>query len=334
MITFESVLTICFIILILFSLKRNVNEEFFSKKHTQYLRGIFAAFIMIFHISKENDILFPFLEYLSIVVVGAFFFLSGYGLFKSYLGSNNFRETFIKRRIVKIVIPYIIATLIYWLYHSLIGNHYTVLDIIKSIISFGPIVMYSWFIVSLIVQYTMFYIIIALCKNTKRVLMVVVILMLVRIVLLMSGVSYVDVLNEMTCFGILFANYDVRIMRFVKNKRMLIFLLSLALTLLMSIDLLSFREVPVLFNVIEKVLFIFMIIIFSTYYTFENAFIGLLGKISFELYMFSGLSKMIIRRFLDTSVFIQDFAIYILAIVLSIVLHSFFNIISNQLSRN
>ena len=82
---------IFFLILVLFSLKKN-NDKFMDKNQTICMKGILALFIFIHHIAFELDDL-PFflvpIQFMAFFVVGTFLFLSGYGLMSGLLSKKE-----------------------------------------------------------------------------------------------------------------------------------------------------------------------------------------------------------------------------------------------------
>ena len=89
MFSFESLIFILLLILMIISIRKSNDDLILNRDNSLSIRGIFAACIMIFHISKETDIFFSIFDYLAIVLVGAFFFLSGFGSAKQYINRDN-----------------------------------------------------------------------------------------------------------------------------------------------------------------------------------------------------------------------------------------------------
>ena len=168
MFTFETLAFILLMLLTLFSLRPNKTGEILSRKNCHHLRGIFALIIIIFHVSKETDLLYPVFAYLGVTVVAAFFFISGFGLMKGYLKDPDYVKRFPWKRLVKVVFPYLIITCVYWAYLTYIQEPHTLSEILSRIVHYAPIVTYSWFLVSLIVQYLYFYVLILLFRQKRQ----------------------------------------------------------------------------------------------------------------------------------------------------------------------
>ena len=168
MVTFEMLSFIGLVLLVLLLVKKDDYRSPLSISDLNYLRGIFALLILIFHVSKESDPFYPLFHYFSIVVVGTFFFISGFGLMKGYMKDDCYYDSYPKKRFYKVVLPYLIMTLVYWLYYALTGEYYSLKEVFHRIITYSPIVMYSWFIISIILHYFYFYLLMRICKKNRK----------------------------------------------------------------------------------------------------------------------------------------------------------------------
>ena len=82
-----------------------------DKYNSNKIKGLLALLIIIHHLSIyiKDTILLKVFTIVGVIAVSAFFFYSGYGLMTSYLKKENYLKDFWNKRIMKIVIPYIIA---------------------------------------------------------------------------------------------------------------------------------------------------------------------------------------------------------------------------------
>ena len=89
----------------------NSNNDVLDKYNSNKIKGLLAILIIMHHLSIyiKDVILFKILTIIGIIAVSAFFFYSGYGLMTSYLKKESYLKDFLNKRIMKIVIPYIIA---------------------------------------------------------------------------------------------------------------------------------------------------------------------------------------------------------------------------------
>ena len=109
MISFETILFTILLILTFISIRKTENSSLSIEK-CNYLKGIFAVIVFINHVSTVDDILDPLYTYLALAVVAAFFFISGYGVMSGYIKDNNYLNSFLKKRFIKLILPYMIIT--------------------------------------------------------------------------------------------------------------------------------------------------------------------------------------------------------------------------------
>lgn len=149
------------------------NKNALSLQTCNVLKGISILAVFIGHTSKVFTGLFLYKFYCSIglFAVSLFFFISGYGLMYAYINKENYRNGFLKKRILPLLICYTIACL---LQYGLNGDDYLSL---KNILLCGY-VPFSWFILSILCLYLMFYIAISIFKNNANAVIATTALML------------------------------------------------------------------------------------------------------------------------------------------------------------
>lgn len=86
-----------------------------------------------------------------------FFFFSGFGLYKSYKTKEHYLDGFLKNRLPKILIPFMVANILYLIFASQ-GRVNEIRYVITSIFGFTLLNRNAWFVVELIFLYLAFYI--------------------------------------------------------------------------------------------------------------------------------------------------------------------------------
>ena len=164
--TFALVVTFC-------KCKNNNNNNALSLQTCNVLKGISILAVFIGHTSKVFTGLFLYKFYCSIglFAVSVFFFISGYGLMYAYLHKKNYKDCFLKKRCLPLMICYVLACL---LQNGLNGDDYLSF---KNILLCGY-VPFSWFILSILCLYLMFYIAISIFKNNANAVIATTALML------------------------------------------------------------------------------------------------------------------------------------------------------------
>lgn len=132
----------------------------FNARRALPLRGIAALMVVFYHVAcnvREEPILNHFLCF-GDIAVGLFFFMSGYGLMVSYCKKgDNYLQGFLRHRFAKLLPPFLIATIGYEIYQSFQDGHST-LDSITAIVHGGTMLPDSWFVITIIVYYLLFYV--------------------------------------------------------------------------------------------------------------------------------------------------------------------------------
>ena len=326
MFTFNTLIFLVFLIFVFLSIRKaQEGKRIFDYEDSLALRGIFAVCIIVFHISKESDLLYPLFHYLSIVSIGIFYFLSGYGLMKGYLKDRDYEKTYLIKRFRKLILPYLVITLVYWLYNFLTGNRFGFLYVVQAFLDRSPIVSYSWFIVSLICQYLYFYLIMILSRRNEKIFFsLVAVLSAIRFIwAFVIHDDFSTLLDFVFTSGILYTRFEGRCETFLRRNgvKILIPLLIAAVGLVFLSD----RIDGTLYVLVQRLAFVTMIACFLSRYCFRNKFLSFLGKISMEIYLLQGLSKMIVRRFFGAPLFFQDMAIYVLCFALSVLFYRLFS---------
>lgn len=131
----------------------------FDKQRTLPLRGIAAIMIVIYHVAHnvpEVPVLNQALMW-GDTAVCLFFFLSGYGLMMSYQkNGDNYLRGFLDHRFGKLLPPFLIAAIGYEIYQSTHAGHSTI-DSLTAIAHGGTVLPDSWFVITIISYYLLFY---------------------------------------------------------------------------------------------------------------------------------------------------------------------------------
>ena len=141
----------------------------FSKDWSYRLKGILALFILIHHVSTRyggwwNKGEYPLSGWVmgqfgpwGELVVGLFFFISGYGLLKSYKNNGEtYISNFLSKRFLKILIPYVLITIITQVVLVIAKDGYNPWQILMDTYPRGFGVL-LWFPMALLLFYLAFY---------------------------------------------------------------------------------------------------------------------------------------------------------------------------------
>lgn len=174
MIKAVDLIIIAFIILAIFSAfwgKKNKWDRSFSLQTMNCLKGAFAIMIVLFHLSQHirGGFLFRMIGDTGYLSVAVFFFISGYGMYTRVLQTGGgYCKGIISHRIPKILLPWMIATLIYALYWFAEGGYERIAQICNNRENGYLLITNSWFVITIAVFYLVFYLSFNWCRGNYR----------------------------------------------------------------------------------------------------------------------------------------------------------------------
>ena len=147
----------------------------FDLPHTIPLRGLLALFVVAGHLDNvvghQTKILMPF--HMATPAVAVFFFLSGYGLMKSFQKKGGkYLDRFVVKSAVKLLIPLFITTVLYQFVLYAVGKFDR--NLIVSNLKNGVMpLIHSWYVYALFIFYLLFYAVFKFApKNTTRIMII------------------------------------------------------------------------------------------------------------------------------------------------------------------
>lgn len=142
-------------------------DSYLSQTASGQLRGLFAIIVVMNHLYQMAGcgILFPIFTRIGYTSVGFFFFLTGYGLMKRLLSDPEYHRCFLGRRLPSVLVPYVLACVVYWLFNCARGTNYSVADFFIRIAQGNPIVSNSWYIITTLSCYLFFWLSICLLRE-------------------------------------------------------------------------------------------------------------------------------------------------------------------------
>ncbi len=129
-----------------------------SLDQTKSLKAITALYIVLGHIGRviEQPGWFRTVNSFGWIDVGIFFFISGYGLAFGYHNKPDYFKTF-KKRIGSVLIPFLVAHLVYMAGDLLFGVPYGMAEILRSLIGQSTLVRNDWYVPTCLLFYMLFW---------------------------------------------------------------------------------------------------------------------------------------------------------------------------------
>ena len=151
------------------------SRDYLNPGSTKGLKGILAIGIILHHLSQEvttGDVFTNF-AYMGSYIVSIFFFLSGYGLYVQNSKSKTYLDNFFRKRLLKILVPFISIWMIYLIYRIGVNKESINFDYFIKLFTVGKTVIYNgWFIDVIILIYILFYLSFKFVEN-KRVAIII-----------------------------------------------------------------------------------------------------------------------------------------------------------------
>lgn len=317
------------------SFKSSINHEYMTKDSCKYYRGIFAFAVLLHHISQKTDvgIIYKWMFYdIGIYCVAIFFFISGYGLMKSYIKSSNYSKWFIAKRVPKVLIPYILITICRWIECIFMGMKHSLKDVFDVTQEGKPFVPFSWFIITILIFYIVYWALMKICKENyiSMVFGAVVGYICYTLVCIKIGLDgWWYETAPVIIFGMLWGMYEKKIIDILNRKKSLfwgLYFLSILCVLLMTIydiylhKILNFKGCGIIIWMIKSLLFVFNFMLFTMKIKIGNKLLLFLGEISLEIYLIQGL---VIEgpRFGTDNEFLWSIYVIITTVILSYLFH-------------
>lgn len=207
-------------------------NQLFSKEETIILRGLAALFVITAHhqewVANELKIITPPAFKYSIGQLGGigvliFFFLSGYGIHKSYNG-DVLAKHYLTKRLIGVYIPYLIIKFL-----LLPGKYFFRVTCNSLLFEIKEIILINdWFILVIVLQYIIYYI--ASIILNKHIIIASIIancIISYIFILLNKPIGWFNALWLFT-IGIIASQYDAEIKQYLDNHVISFSLVALA----------------------------------------------------------------------------------------------------------
>lgn len=142
------------------------NENYISYDNSNAIKGILALIILFSHMKGYITLSDNFydqwfsdvLVYIGQLMVAPYFFYSGYGIMESIARKPSYMQSYPRRRILKTMINFDVAVLIYVIVMTIIGTYYPGHYYLSCWIGWDSVGNSNWFIFDILILYVLFYI--------------------------------------------------------------------------------------------------------------------------------------------------------------------------------
>lgn len=283
------------------------NELYLSRDTTSSVKGLLALSIVFHHLAQRTlgGPIFHKFFYTGAISASLFFFFSGYGLMKRYLTDPGYPKHFLSRRVMPVLLTYLLATGIYWTAYAAFGKAYSLGEIGLVLWQGSPIVPFSWFVINILLFYLVFFMLMRLPhKNPQRILAGAGLFCILWTGFCAGrgyGLFWSDT-TPLLAVGMLWAQYEERILEWIRKRSLPVsliclggFLPSFLITVLLSENT-SMDGIKWPANALAACFFVLLFLLFSQKALIGNPVLHFFGRISFELYLMQGLFIGLLRN--------------------------------------
>ncbi len=319
-------------------LNKGFYEDYCSVEQTRSINGIFILLILLSHTFARltpcgifDEAYIPFRIFIGQFVVVPFLFYSGYGIMESIKKKDSYIKSFPKQRFLKLFIQFATITVVCIVFNLLIGNEHSITKILLSFIGLASIGNGGWYMFSIFV----FYIAVVICFNIFKknkvlaVCMVTVCLVALTVVeMMLDFPTYYYNTTIFLAVGMFFSllkdTFDKIVM-----KNNIIWFIVFAVSLSGFILGKGLVEKSVIFYPVWCGVGMLTILCITMKVKIQNKAILWCGKNIFYLFALQGMPQIFFTKYLS-----NNYLIYSLVIVTTIILSTLANYLFNKFEKN
>lgn len=282
---------------------------YLNKSYTDFIKFISCIFIYILHYYADSDFFF-IVEPLAYIGCSIFFFLSVYGISKSQEKKKLRFLPFIKYRILKIWLPLLFVNCIFigfnWYLagntfgiphyapnHKLYFSQETITNILLYLLDFKTIDPVTWFLHTLIISYILIWGLFKIEDKKKRLLIAICIYLLTEAFFFIEIKPKWFKIDTIGLFiGVLYATFQNEINGFLNKYNSIflkislsIFIFTLGVSYLYTIGKVNVYFIFIVLAIIYSSFSIMIMLLLSKNRLFNTKVSGILGGISFMIYL-------------------------------------------------
>lgn len=261
-------------------------ENTFVKKKTPVIKSFMAFVIILGHLSCRvpSAWIQPF-RFWGAPFVSMFLFISGYGMWQSFLSNYGLSFSSTLKRIWKIVLPYLFTVLLYFTIVRLSSGEFNI-DVLEAILTGTSKQSHLWFVFAIIYLYFTFFLCTRLRRRWAIILSLFTITALTIAILRKVGYDrcwWVSLMAFPT--GCLYSMYKDRINGVIFKNRLRYCLAMAAAIVGVGVSYLPGVEVLYSISHIFIPIVIALVVIQLPIEKLNNRFTTHLGSISYEIYL-------------------------------------------------
>ena len=282
---------------------RKREDDFLSHKQTTIINGIFVLLIFLSHSTQYlsfsgnslDKLYSQFQSFHNQWVVTTFLTFSGFGVMLKIMRGVQYVQRFPRNRVLKTLVNFDIAVLIFLVVNTILGIRYDTLTILGSFIGITGIGNSNWYIFTILLMYLISYLAAMLLKdNFKGISITVTICAVLYVVIAqITGLPSRFVSTVVTyAIGMWIAIYKDELQRVFEEKS----IISLVVIVIPILATYKLRWSDYAMN-LNSCFFVLLVVWFMAHYEIKSNILYFLGKHAFSIYILQRLPMLIISHF-------------------------------------
>ena len=318
------------------------NFECLSKEQTSSINGIFVLIVFFVHFATYIPSPTVYDSLVNIIpvfgsqlIVVSFLFYSGYGLMESYKAKGTqYIKSIPTKRFLKLFIDFAIAVTLFLIVQTIIGNYFSISQILLSYTGWSGIGNSNWYIFATFCFYFIMFVSFMIFRKNKHLALTLTTLLSITYVIVLYFVfnkANQYYYNTFLClpFGMWFSLYKENIIKFLSKWHT--YLISLILLIVSIVVLFSFYYYsPFVFN-ITAILFALTLFMLTMKFQIQNKILLWLGKYTFWIFILQRLPMIVFEKIGVAN--INTFLFAGLTLIATLLLAYVFNLLSEKISN-
>lgn len=235
-------------------------------------------------------------------MVVMFLMYSGYGIMESYKrNKDKYINSFIRKRLLKTLLHFELAVLLFWLVAWILDHEYAGNDYILSLTGWSSVGNSNWFVFDILILYIITYLCLTIANryrfsNTKLISLLIGSTSIFMLFLIKTKeIWWWDTILSFP-LGIVYSIYKDRIETFLKSQRNYLCTLTGVILLFISFYYLG-TEVKTIFSSVTSVIFALMLIMLTMRIAVGNKILYWLGVNAFSIYILQRIPMIIAHEY-------------------------------------
>ena len=285
-----------------------INDGYLDIKTCKTVRAVMAVLIILHHISQYayfGPIFNMIFEQIGSTATVIFFFYSGYGVMTGLVNKENYMGSFLKKRMLSVGIPFLIANVIHFLCLKAVGLSGELLSALKELRIEEVLIPNSWFVIMLMMMYIAFYVSFGVIKSRKYGIEICA-AMIMTVGLLLCGSGFREYWYSSLLafvFGMFYADHGDRLRKLLSGKKLPVFFSCGAIFVLLTVmaKMVSYNYLVMIIRNLRSIAACLIILLLSSLIRQRNRVLEHVGDISYEIFLYHGIMMEILWLWLKNA---------------------------------